>query len=97
MTTAIHPDVTIATLSEDLVALKRDVNTLVEHLQRDAVKGAHNAAAQLDDGAHRVYKSLAGSGERSVREIGRQVEEQPVIALLLAIGVGYLGGRLLSR
>lgn len=26
-----------------------------------------------------------------------QVEQQPLVALLIALGVGYVGGRLLSR
>jgi ElaB/YqjD/DUF883 family membrane-anchored ribosome-binding protein len=87
----------LAALQEDIAALKRDVTNLIEHLKAGATGGAQSAAAQLDEGARRLYSSVAAEGERSVKAMSRQIEEQPLVALLIALGVGYVAGRLLSR
>lgn len=97
MAEATTTENTLVTLKDDINALKRDVTSLLEHLQRDASTTARSAAAQLDDSAHQAYRSLADSGTRSIEKVCKQVEAQPVAALLLALGIGYLGGRLLSR
>ncbi len=97
MATANTPESALVTLQDDIGALKRDVTSLLAHLQRDASTTARSAAAQLDDGAHRAYRSLASSGTRSIEQVGKRVEARPVAALILALGIGYLGGRFLSR
>ncbi len=97
MAAATTPETTLASLQDDIGALKRDVTSLLAQLQRDASTTARSAAAQLDDTAHRAYRSLADGSTRSILQVGKQVEAQPVAALLLALGIGYLGGRLLSR
>ncbi len=96
----------------DIASLKHDIATLAGHLRSggvnaasDAARGAagqlsdaaRGAAGQLSDEALRVYENLAAQGQRSAKAIGRQVEEQPVMSLLLAFALGLLGGRLLSR
>lgn len=85
----------------DLASLRRDFATLTDHLKRGAVNGANgvarDAAGHLGDAADRIYENLAAQGERSMKAIGRQVEEQPIISLLLAFALGFIGSRLLSR
>jgi ElaB/YqjD/DUF883 family membrane-anchored ribosome-binding protein len=87
----------LATVQTDLAALRQDVSSLLEHLRVSASNGAQSAANQLDDGARRVYRSVAAESERSIKALGGQIEAQPVVALLVALGVGFVGGRLLSR
>jgi hypothetical protein len=87
----------IAGLQDDIAALKRDVASLIEHLKLGATTGAQSAAGHLDDGAHRVCRGLAAEGERAAKVVSDQIEAQPLVALLIALGVGYVGGRLLSR
>lgn len=87
----------LAALQADMTALKRDVASLVQHLANGASKSAQDAASQIDDSARRLYRSAAAEGDRSIKAIGAQVEAQPVVALLIAVGLGYLGGRLLTR
>ena len=87
----------LSALQNDMTALKRDVASLVQHLTSGASKGAQDAASQIDDGARRLYRTAAAEGDRSLKAIGAQVEAQPIAALLIAVGLGYLGGRLLTR
>jgi ElaB/YqjD/DUF883 family membrane-anchored ribosome-binding protein len=93
--TKSEPD--LAVLQDDMAALKRDVASLIEHLRAGATSGAHNAADYLDDGARRLYRTMAAESQRSAKALGEQVEEHPLAALLIALGVGYVSGRFLSR
>jgi ElaB/YqjD/DUF883 family membrane-anchored ribosome-binding protein len=104
-TTAAKSDVEmppdIDAIVDDLAALKRDLATLMSHLKTDALNGASEAAqgaiGRIGDQAESIYESLAAQGKRSGKAIGRQVEEQPVVSLLIAFAVGYCASRLLSR
>ena len=87
----------VAGLQDDIATLKRDVASLIEHLKLGATTGAQSAAEHLEDGAHRIYRGVAAEGERAAEVVCRQIEAQPLVALLIALGVGYIGGRLLSR
>jgi ElaB/YqjD/DUF883 family membrane-anchored ribosome-binding protein len=86
---------------EDLAALRRDVAALMGQIKSGAFKGASDTAegalGQLNDRANHLYDSLAAQGERSAKAIGRQIEEQPVMSLLIAFGVGFIAGKLLIR
>jgi hypothetical protein len=100
-----HPDTgsnpELDAIVSDLAALRRDFAKLTEHLKTGAITGAkgaaRDAAGQLGDEAERLYGNLAAQGERSMKAIGRQVEEQPVMSLLLAFALGFVGSKLLSR
>ena len=100
-----NPDVEavpdLETITGDIASLKHDLAQLVRHLKIGATEGtraaARSAVEQIGGEAARAYESLAAQGERSVKAIGRQVEAQPVISLLLAFTVGFLGSRMLSR
>ena len=86
---------------EDFAALKRDVATLMNHMKTDALNGASEAAqsaiGRIGERAEGIYESLAAQGKRSGKAIGRQVEERPVVSLLLAFAAGLCPSRLLSR
>ena len=85
----------------DIASLKNDLATLASHLKAGAVNAtsdaARNAVGQLGDQASRAYENLAAQGKRSAKAIGRQVEDQPIMSLLLAFALGFVGSRLLSR
>lgn len=84
-------------LQQDMAALRSDVALLLGHLKTGATNGVEAAVHQIDDGAQRLYRTATAEGERAVKAVGRQIEQQPVVALLIALGIGYIGGRLLSR
>ena len=88
---------TLTGLENDIASLKRDVASLIGHLKVGAADGAQGAARHIGDGASGLYDILATESGRAAKGISRQIEQQPLIALLIAIGIGYAGGRFLSR
>ncbi len=88
-------------IRDDITALQRDFAMLTNHLRSGAAQGTSDAVqrtvVQLNDNARRLYGNLAAQGERSAKALGRHVKEQPVMSLLLAFAVGFIGSRLLSR
>jgi ElaB/YqjD/DUF883 family membrane-anchored ribosome-binding protein len=94
-----RPDLEV--ILNDIASLKRDLAELIGHVKTGATEGtraaARNAVEQIGDEASRAYERLAAQGERSVKAISRQVEEQPIMSLLLAFAIGFIGSRMLSR
>jgi ElaB/YqjD/DUF883 family membrane-anchored ribosome-binding protein len=91
-------------LRDDLAALKSDMANLISHLSDRAASGAQSAAngatgalGIMDERAREALRSASAEGDRAVKAVGKKVEEQPVTALLIALGIGYIGGRMLQR
>jgi ElaB/YqjD/DUF883 family membrane-anchored ribosome-binding protein len=86
---------------EDLGALRRDFAALIGQMKSGAFKGANEAAenvlGELGGRANRLYDSVTARGQRSAKAIGRRVEEQPLVSLLVAFGVGFIASRMLIR
>ena len=89
------------TLGDDVALLKRDLSRLVEHVKNGsydvAKESTKDAVERLSGEADRLYRTLSKRGDRSIKAIGRQVEEQPLASLLVAFGIGLISGRLLGR
>ena len=77
-------------IREDVASLREDLASLLRHLARDA-KG------EMSEEGRRLYAKLSDSGERSASALAREVEERPLLTLLLAFGIGFIGGSLLRR
>lgn len=97
MTTPAPTDTDRSTLRDDLAGLKRDAAGLIDHLKTGVADGTRTAATEIDDGARRAMRSVADGAERSAGLIERKIEERPLVALLIALGVGWVGARLMSR
>ena len=86
-----------AALREDLTSLKQDMVNLMTHLKSGVSATAQNTTGQLNDSARQILDQVTAGGTWSARAIEEKIEQQPLAALLIAAGIGYLGGRLLSR
>jgi ElaB/YqjD/DUF883 family membrane-anchored ribosome-binding protein len=104
-TTKVRPEtetsVDFDTIASDLAALRRDFTDLMNRMKSGAIKDANDTAenilGQLGDRASHLYDSVTAQGKRSVKAVGRHVEDRPVMSLLIAFGVGFVASRLLTR
>ena len=97
MSASMNADPDLAALREDLVALKRDVASLIEHIKGGATNTVQNAADQIDRGVRSLRQQAGAERERSAKAISAFVEKQPFVALMIAVGIGYVGARVLRR
>jgi ElaB/YqjD/DUF883 family membrane-anchored ribosome-binding protein len=104
-TTRVNPEtdtgVDFDAIIRDVAALRQDFADLMSQMKSGAFKGANEVAenilGQLGDKANHLYDNVSAQGQRSVKAIGRQVEERPIVSLLIAFGIGFVASRLLSR
>lgn len=75
---------------KDVDSLKKDIAALIEQ-----VKGG--ASEDLTGKTRRLYDALAADGEKSIAALTRQVEDHPLSALLIALGLGFIGAQFLKR
>jgi ElaB/YqjD/DUF883 family membrane-anchored ribosome-binding protein len=97
MSASMNADPDLAALREDLLALKRDVASLIEHIKGGATNRVQNAADQIDRGVRSLRQQAGAEGERSAEAISLFVEKRPFVALMIAVWVGYIGARVLRR
>ena len=97
MAESTNAEMDLAAFRDDLAALKHDVASLIEHVKGGAADKVQNAAEQIDRGARGFCHDVGAEGERSAKAVGAWVEKQPVLALLIALGVGYVGARAFLR
>jgi ElaB/YqjD/DUF883 family membrane-anchored ribosome-binding protein len=97
MTASVTRESDIDALRGDVAALKDDVGRLIDHLKGGARSSVLAAAGQFNGQVRGLSEGASAQGERTVRALGAWVEEEPVLAVLIALGVGYVGARLLSR
>ena len=87
----------MAALQADVSALKKDVASLLDHLQAGTLNGARGAMNRLEKQAETLYRTVAAESQKSAEALSHRIEDQPLTAVLVAAGIGYLGGRLLAR
>ena len=77
-------------LRADIATLRDDVARLVKTL-------ASEAKGDASEEVRRLYAKLSEESGRSAKALAHEVEERPLTALLLAFGIGFIGGTLLRR
>ncbi|WP_237153876.1 hypothetical protein [Oryzibacter oryziterrae] len=68
----------------------------MSHLKTGVSNGAEAASNQIDVAARKVVSTVTEEGKQSLKWIGDEIEARPVLSLLIALGLGYVGGRLLA-
>jgi hypothetical protein len=91
----VEPD--LALFREDLDALKHDVANLIEHVKGGATNTVQNAAGEVDRRVRSLSQRAGAGGDRSAKALSLFVHNQPVVALTIALGIGYVGARVLRR
>jgi hypothetical protein len=91
MSASTDSDPDIALFREDLVILKRDVASLIEHIKGGATNNVQIATNQIE----RHVRSLRKKRGRKVN--ARPRRSSPLVAPIIAVGIGYVGARVLRR
>ena len=94
-TVKVEPDLVL--FREDLDALKRDVANLIEHMKGGATNTVQNAANEVQRRVRVLGQRAGAEGDRSTKALQLFVQNQPVVALMIAAGIGYAGARVLRR
>ncbi len=89
----VEPD--LAMFREDLDALKRDVATLIDHMKAEATNTVQNAAGEVERRVRSLRQQAGAEGDRSAKALSLFVQNQPFVALTIAVGIGYVGARVL--
>ncbi|MDE2229611.1 MAG: hypothetical protein KGL11_11300 [Alphaproteobacteria bacterium] len=84
-------------IRDDIEALRKDLSRLMEHVKSGAFQNIAGWVEEMSDDARRLYSQVLSEGERSAEALARQVDERPLASLLIAFGLGFLGGRLVLR
>ena len=98
----------LSALRADLAAMSLDMRKLMSDRASGLDHAAHAAAQQaihlgsahhsgLNGGSSTGYGSLGTEVVRNVKSAAGLLEKRPILSVLLAVGVGWLGGRLLAR
>ena len=86
-------DVDLGTIQNDLAALRADVELLLAHLKSGARDSAAGAASQIGESASGLSQCVAHGGDKTTRAIDSWVAQRPLLAILIAAGVGFVGAR----
>ena len=86
-----------ASVQRDLAALRSDVGHLLDHLKGGARDSAASAAEEVGARVSGLSRSLADRGQKANAAVDAWVEQRPLLALLIAVGAGYVGARVLRR
>jgi ElaB/YqjD/DUF883 family membrane-anchored ribosome-binding protein len=84
-------------LRADIATLRDDVARLVKTLASEAKGMASEAKGDASEEFRRLYAKLSEQSGRGAKAIAHEVEERPLVTLLLAFGIGFIGGTLLRR
>jgi hypothetical protein len=87
----------LSSLESDIAALKRDVASLIGHLKVGVTGSAQAAADQIGGGSARLYDLAIEESSNAAKVVAGRVGEQPLLCLAIALGLGFVGGRLLVR
>ena len=85
---------------EDVASLKHDLAKAIARFKdnaEDKVGGAQDFVEEIKDELAGLYKDASKRGQKTVKSVSRKVEDQPVAALLIAFGIGFVLSRLISR
>ncbi|HMK67895.1 MAG TPA: hypothetical protein VK433_05055 [Stellaceae bacterium] len=88
-------------IGDDLASLKRDLARLMVHVKNGTYgatrQGVADTVEHLSEEADRLYRNVAKTGGRSIKAVSRQIEARPFVSVLVAFGIGLIGGRFIAR
>ncbi|PKP70157.1 MAG: hypothetical protein CVT82_07895 [Alphaproteobacteria bacterium HGW-Alphaproteobacteria-4] len=95
--TAIENSTEFKAMMADLAALRADVAQLAGHVKASTVSAAETAAGQVSAEATRLMGTVSDASKTSVKAVERQIDAHPLVSLMLAFSLGFVGSRLLAK
>jgi len=102
MTTA--SDKELKELREEFTSLKSDVSEIGKSLSKLAQDSASEGRDKIRDAAEEGRERLSAAARRSGQQVRRgwdtfegEIEDRPMTSLAVALGLGFILGRLLDR
>jgi len=97
MSASTNADSDIALFRQDLVALKRDVASLTEHMKGGETTTVQTAAGEIEPSARSLRQQAKAEGSQSTKAVSLFIEKQAFLVLSLAVAFGYIGARVFRR
>jgi hypothetical protein len=97
MSASTNADSDIALFRQDLVALKREVASLTEHMKGEETSTIQSAAGEIERRVRSLRQQAGAEGGQSTKAVSLFIEKQAFVALSLAVAFGYIGARVFRR
>ena len=97
MSASTNADCDIALFRQDLVALKRDVASLTEHMKGGETPTVRTAAGEIERPVRSLRQQAKAEDGQSNKAVSLFIEKQAFVVLSLAFAVGYIGARVFRR
>ena len=97
MSASTNADSDIALFRQDLVALKRDVASLTEHMKGGETTTVQTAAGEIEPPVRSLRQQAKAEGGQSTKALSLFIEKQAFVVLSLAVAFGYIRARVFRR
>ena len=94
----------VGAMRDELAKLRTDIATLARDLRSLGLAAADSAQRAAETGGERVrtgmdeaVSELRRQGEETLRGAKASIEERPLFAVLIALALGFILGRVLDR
>ena len=89
MSAITDTDADLAAIRSDLSNLKGDVARLIEHFKGGAKNGIQDVTDQISEGVRCASRAPPRERRANPKAIGLWIDRQPLLALGIALAVGY--------
>lgn len=99
MANNIKPTETLDDLRAEFDDLRSQVNELVKELKTKSEEKAEKLGKKLENYQEKAEEKLHDAhdfGEASIKDLGKQINKNPVTSLLVAFSVGYIISKILG-
>jgi hypothetical protein len=97
MSASTNADSDIALFRQDLVALKREVASLTEHIKGEETSAIQSAAGENERSVRSLRQQARAEEGQSTKAVSLFIEKQAFVVLSLAVAFGYIGARVFRR
>lgn len=84
-------------LRDDVAALTQTIAALTAQQASRGLGAAHDAGEKVAETVHRAAEELKRASGESISTLEQKITERPLSAVLIALGIGLLLGKLTDR